>query len=166
MKTIALAALLTGVFLTACSSAYHPKTKLTGGYTDQQLAPDSYRVTYETPADSSAASHVKDLALLRAAELCRQTGCTYFKITQQSDESSVASAPSAGLRQPPAPFVMGSGSNAKTANVNPRPTVLVTQTTIVVRKLVIEIRTFKEKPVGLGVIEVEPLYARLSEQYR
>lgn len=166
MKILALAVSLTAVFLTACSSVYHPKNQLTGGYTDQQLAPDSYRVTYEAPADSSSAANLRDLALLRVAEICRQSGCPYFKITQQSDESSVASASSAGLRQPPAPFVMGSGSNAKTANLNPRPEVLATQTTIVVRKLVLEVRTFKEKPLGLGAIEVGPLYTRLSEQYR
>lgn len=166
MKKITLAASVAVVVLTACTTSYHPKTALAGGYSDVLLAPDVYRVTYEAPSDSPVASHVKDLALLRAAELCRQTGCTYFKVTQQSDESSVASTSSAGLPNPPAPFVLGSGSKAQGANTNPRPEALAAQATVVVRKLVLEIRLFREKPPGLGVIEVQPLYARLSVQYR
>lgn len=166
MKTSWLAIPIGLVALTACSSPYHAKTSLTGGYSDQQLAPDAFRVTYEAPSDSPEASHVKDLALLRATELCRQAGYTHFKITQQSDESGVVSTSNSGLRQPPAPFVMGGGSRAEAANARPRAAVLTTQSTTVVRKIVLEVHAHKEKPAGPGVFEVEPLYARLNGEYR
>ena len=61
-----------------------------GGYSDQQLESDRYRVTF---AGNSATSRetVEDFALYRAAELTLQTGNDYFKVVSKEVEPVIGS---------------------------------------------------------------------------
>jgi hypothetical protein len=59
------------------------------GYSETQLAPDVYRVTYN--GYSIPASKATDFALLRSAELCLAAGYTHFIVTEQSGQSASSS---------------------------------------------------------------------------
>lgn len=83
-KIVAALALAT---LVACSSAptpYQPEGD-DGGYTDQQLESNRYRVKFAgnstTPRET-----VEDFALYRAAELTLQTGNDYFEVVAKDVE--------------------------------------------------------------------------------
>ena len=73
---IFIAAALT---LTACatSSAYGSKGSGSTGFTTQKVEKDRFRVSYTAPDHTQA----RDLALLRAAEITRDNGYDWFRVT-------------------------------------------------------------------------------------
>ncbi len=89
-RTASAALLLTT--LAACATAPTPYQAVNdeGGYTDQQLESDRYRVKFEgneaTPRET-----VEDFALYRAAELTLQTGNDYFKVVSKEVEPIIGS---------------------------------------------------------------------------
>ena len=95
--------------LVACSIAptpYQPEGD-DGGYTDQQLESDRYRVKFignsQTPRET-----VEDFALYRAAELTLQTGNDYFEVVAKDVEPVVGA--SRGV-SPGIGIGIGSGGN-------------------------------------------------------
>lgn len=87
-----LPALLLTLTLAACAASPTPYQLADedGGYTDQQLEANRYRVTFEgNPA--TPRSTVEDYALYRAAELTLQTGHDYFKVVSKEVEPVVGS---------------------------------------------------------------------------
>ncbi|MDH3658876.1 MAG: hypothetical protein OEU92_02420 [Alphaproteobacteria bacterium] len=78
--------------LAACSASPTPYQVAAedGGYTDQQLESDRYRVKFEgnsaTPRET-----VEDYALYRAAELTLATGNDYFKVISKEIEPIIGS---------------------------------------------------------------------------
>ncbi len=73
--------LLIVVALTAlwgCATSYKSKG-FTGGFSELQLAPDVFRVTFNGNAYTSG-ERAQDFAMLRAAELALQNGFGYFAI--------------------------------------------------------------------------------------
>ncbi len=74
-----------GLFLTACVT-YGPQNPLIrgAGYNDVQLAPNTWRISY---SDLNAlGDRARDLALVRAAWLCKQNGYPWFTITATRDQ--------------------------------------------------------------------------------
>jgi hypothetical protein len=69
----ALALLIVG-----CATGYH-STGFTGGYSDTQLGPDIFRVSFRGNAYTEP-ERVQDFALLHAAELALSHGYTHFGI--------------------------------------------------------------------------------------
>lgn len=61
-----------------------------GGYADQQLESDRYRVKFEGN-DATSRETVEDFALYRAAELTLQTGNDYFKVVSKEVEPVIGS---------------------------------------------------------------------------
>jgi hypothetical protein len=61
-----------------CATGYHGMS-LTGGFTETQLAPGVYRVTFEGNGYSRS-ERVQDFAMLRAAELALAHGFTHFTL--------------------------------------------------------------------------------------
>ncbi|MEM9440078.1 MAG: hypothetical protein AAGA73_06500 [Pseudomonadota bacterium] len=78
--------------LAACATAPTPYQIADGdgGYSDQQLESDRYRVKFEGNEATSRES-VEDFALYRAAELTLQTGHDYFKVVSKEVEPIVGS---------------------------------------------------------------------------
>ncbi|MEM7044961.1 MAG: hypothetical protein AAF543_19310 [Pseudomonadota bacterium] len=91
MTRITTAALLTAV-LAACSASPTPYQVAgeDGGYADQQIESDRYRVSFEGNAATSRET-VEDFALYRAAELTLQTGNDYFKVVSKEVEPIIGS---------------------------------------------------------------------------
>jgi hypothetical protein len=73
--------------LCSCSTPYRPM-KNGAGYTDQQAAPDEFRVTFQGDGNTSL-ERVYDFAMLRAAEVTRQHGFSHFAIIGADNTSSV-----------------------------------------------------------------------------
>lgn len=73
--------------LAACSTKYQA-VGLTGGFSETQLAPNVYRVSFRGNALTST-ERVHDFALLRAAELCLAGGLKHFVVADAVDQSRV-----------------------------------------------------------------------------
>ncbi|MGI9419056.1 MAG: CC0125/CC1285 family lipoprotein [Geminicoccaceae bacterium] len=88
----ALPAIVCALGLAACSASPTPYQLAgeDGGYTDQQLESDRYRVKFEGNSATSR-EMVEDFALYRAAELTLQTGNDYFKVVSKEIEPIVGS---------------------------------------------------------------------------
>ena len=82
------------LLLGACATPYQ-KRGLTGGFTETQLSPETYRISFQantiTPPDQ-----VQDYTLLRAAELTLENGHRYFVVQETVDQTRrlVTSVPS------------------------------------------------------------------------
>ncbi len=78
--------------LAACATSPTPYQAVNeeGGYTDQQLESDRYRVKFEGN-DATPRETVEDYALYRAAELTLQTGNDYFKVVSKEVEPVIGS---------------------------------------------------------------------------
>lgn len=85
-------AVLLALALTACAASPTPYQEAgeNGGYAEQQLEADRYRVKFEgnpaTPRET-----VEDFTLYRAAELTLQTGNDYFKVVSRDVEQVAGS---------------------------------------------------------------------------
>jgi hypothetical protein len=83
MKHPLLLALAAALITSGCA-AYGPNNFWTGGYTDTQLAPDVFRITFQGSAWSGA-QNAQDLAMLRAADLTVKNGFSYFAIMTSAE---------------------------------------------------------------------------------
>jgi hypothetical protein len=85
--------LFTALFLSSlivgCATGY-TSTGFTGGYSETQLAPDVFRVTFRGNGYTSA-ERVQDFALLRAADLALSNDYTYFGILGEANGGSQSS---------------------------------------------------------------------------
>ena len=81
---------LSGVlFLQACSALFPPDYRPyshQAGYSDAQIAQDTYEVGYVGPADCTEIQ-AKKMAILRSAELTRIAGGHWFRIVSETAES-------------------------------------------------------------------------------
>jgi hypothetical protein len=75
--------------LIGCATGY-TSSGFTGGYSDTQLAPDVFRVTFKGNGYTSA-ERVQDFALLRAADLALTNGYTHFGILGEASGASQGS---------------------------------------------------------------------------
>lgn len=78
MKAALILALL---LLCGCATSYQ-SDGLTGGYTETQLTPDTFRVNFRGNAYTSS-ERALDMAMLRAAELTLLHGFTHFQIIDE-----------------------------------------------------------------------------------
>lgn len=81
--------LLLPLLVSACATSYSSKG-LTGGFSETQLAPNSWRVTFAGNGYTSR-ERAADFTLLRCAELALDNGFTHFVIvdaSQATDHSS------------------------------------------------------------------------------
>ena len=87
-----ISAALLSVALAACAASPTPyqAAGAEGGYSDQQLETDRYRVKFEGNS-TTPREKVEDFALYRAAELTLATGNDYFKIVSKDVEPVVGS---------------------------------------------------------------------------
>ncbi len=85
VRAASIACLATALAACAASPTPYQAVGDDGGYTDQQLESDRYRVKFEGN-DATPRETVEDFALYRAAELTLQTGNDYFKVVSKEVE--------------------------------------------------------------------------------
>lgn len=92
-----VAILSSATLLSGCATAYQ-RTGFSGGFSETQLAPDVFRVSFSgngfTPPD-----RVQDFAMLRAAELCSGAGLPYFAVVDSVDQSVTQNVTMPGMAQ-------------------------------------------------------------------
>ncbi len=89
MRTKLILVMLIGLFLAGCA-VYQPTNLLTGGYSEVQLAPDVFSISFEG-ASWSGAGAAHDLAMLRAADVTVKNGFRYFGIFTIRERASITS---------------------------------------------------------------------------
>ena len=85
--------LLSIIFIISCSTPYQPKGML-GGYSEERILYNLYRVEYEGNQHSKP-EKIQNYLMYRCAELTQEMGCDYFAIVTEErhfDESSVRPA--------------------------------------------------------------------------
>jgi len=85
--------LLIAAALAGCASSLGPSYRPKGpdgsiGYTDEQLAPNRFRVTFAGPAGSKLVE-VEDFLLRRAAEITLKAGYTHFVFNMRRTEANL-----------------------------------------------------------------------------
>jgi hypothetical protein len=145
-------------FLTGCATSYK-SNGFAGGYSDTQLAPDSFRVMFHGNASTSP-ERMQDFALLRAADVVQQHGFTCFAVVNESSSTAVEGDKTSGTS-------VTSGSVQTSGNkayVTGRPTRVQVyefdnpQTGLLVR-------AFQTKPKDIFTFEVSSLQQSIREKY-
>src|SRR5690349_6064573 len=86
-------ALLIAAALFGCASSFGPSYRPKGpndsvGYTDEQLTPNRFRVTFVGPAGTKLVE-VEDFLLRRAAEITLKAGYTHFVFDMRRTEANI-----------------------------------------------------------------------------
>lgn len=92
-------AMLAALMLSACSTPtnYAPMTKSgSSGFSETRIEENRFRISFRG-GSGEATSRVKDLALLRAAELATSNGFDWFEVVNQYTEAKESSGPSIGI---------------------------------------------------------------------
>jgi hypothetical protein len=88
MRTAQIALLAVVMLLAGCAGSNYSSADNMWhlGFSETQLAPDTWRVTYK--GHQIAMAKATDFALLRSAELCLQAGFTHFTVTGQNGQTT------------------------------------------------------------------------------
>ncbi len=75
--------MILAIAVAGCATTqYHPSTFLSGGYTDKEISPDTYDVSFIGPSRSTDYETVRKFLLYRTAELTLEKGFDYFQVME------------------------------------------------------------------------------------
>lgn len=83
MRCLPAAALLA---LAGCAAMQPSAPPAVAGFSDQMIAPNRYRISYEAPVNVTA-KEIADRTLARAAQMTLDKGFTWFEIKDQASAS-------------------------------------------------------------------------------
>jgi hypothetical protein len=144
--TLSLAFAFVSITCLGCATPYQP-VGFTGGFSETQLAPDLFRITFEGNGYTST-ERAQDFALLRAADLCTEHGFKYFAIANESNTTDVSSFTTPGSAQTTGTtYLYGSGSGNYYGNYYGQTTYTPPQTHFIFKpKTGLLVQFLKEKP--------------------
>jgi hypothetical protein len=156
-QTISLCAI---AFLAGCATSYKSKG-FGGGYSETQLAPDSFRVMFRGNAYTSP-ERMQDFALLRAADIVEQHGFTCFAVENERSSTAVEGDKTSGTSVTSG-SVETSGSEAYMTGQSSRTRMQIydfdnPQTGLLVR-------AFQTKPANVFTFEVSSLQRSIRQKY-
>ncbi len=93
------------LMLVGCATSYQSKG-LMGGYSDTQIAPNVFRVSFGGNGYTSG-ERAQDFTLLRAAELTLQHGFRYFIIVDEKNTTKVSTSTTSGYALTSGSFYRG-----------------------------------------------------------
>ena len=157
MKIVTTALL---VSLVGCATSYQ-SSGFTGGFTDTQLAPDVFRVSFSGNAFTSS-DRVQDFAFLRAAELTLASNARYFAAMSSADQSRNDTYDSPGSAYTTG-TVTGYGNTAKYSGNTTYSSPQVH--TYFKPGVGMMIRTFQIKPDGGFAFDAEFIVTSLRTKY-
>jgi hypothetical protein len=151
---------LASLTLASCATQY-TGSGFAGGYSDTQLAPDAFRISFSGNGFTSS-DRAQDFALLRAADLTLAHGFHYFAIVNEAQGGSTSSITLPGSSYTTA-TATGYGNTAYGSAV----TTFVPPTNIPVFKprSGLLIRCFGERPPGGYVFDAQFLSRSLRAKY-
>lgn len=155
-----IAVALVGLLVVACATGYH-SSGYTGGYTDTQLAPDVFRVSFSGNGYTSS-DRVQDFALLRAAELTIANNAQYFAVISSADQSRTDTHVTPGSSQTSGTV----SAYGNTGYYSGTTTYSAPQVqTIYKPGAGMMIRTFQNKPEGGVVFDANFITASIKTKY-
>lgn len=147
--------------LVGCATDYQ-SSGLTGGYSDTQLAPDVFRISFQGNGYTSP-ERTQDFALLRAADLTLSHGFNYFGIINEAQGGNVSSFTTPGQAYTSA-SVTGYG---RTAYGSATTTYIPPQTFSFFKpRSGLMIRCFPERPEGGYAFDAGFLLRSLRAKYK
>lgn len=160
MKIRPLGSVLAAILLAGCATAYQ-STGFTGGYSDTQLAPDVFRVSFQGNGYTRP-DRAQDLALLRAADVTLSHGYHYFGIINEQQGGNVGSVTTPGQS-----FTTGSATvSGGTAYGTATTTYIPSQTISFFKpRAGLMIRCFAERPEGDFAFDATFLSRSLRAKY-
>lgn len=163
MRAMYLGMILTGALLTGgCVTPYQPNA-YAGGFDQTRVAEDAYIVKFYGNGFTSP-QRVRDLALLRAAEIGRKLNFTHFVVVGTQDLAALQSV-NVGTTTTTTGTVTATGNVATYSG-----TTTTLPGVINVAKPAIElgIKYFEGPPQGrfLEVLEVRRVYSDMANKYR
>ena len=149
------------MMLLGCATQYS-STGFLGGYSDTQLAPDVFRITFQGNG-FTAPERTQDFALLRAADLTLKHGYRYFAMVTANSGGRSGSITLPGHAYTTA-NVTGYGNTAfGTANTTYTP---ATTIPVFYPNTGLLIRCFREKPQSAYVLDAQFLSNSMRAKYR
>jgi hypothetical protein len=153
---VALASLISA----GCATQYTGRS-LAGGYSDTQLAPDAFRITFSGNGFTSS-ERTQDFALLRAADLTLSHGFRYFAIINSASGGNTSS-----ITLPGQSYTTASATGYGNSVYGSATTTYVPPTNIPIFKpnTGLLIRCFAERPEGGFVFDAQFLSHSLRSKY-
>jgi len=146
--------------VSSCGTSYQP-LGISGGYSETRLAPDVVKVRFSANAYTSS-EKAQDLALLRCADLCLQSGYRYFHVGADSvnvSHSTIVTPGSSFTTGTATGYGYGVGYNQTTTYMPPQVTTLnKPQAEILVKFL-------KAKPSGIEVFDAVFISSSIRQKY-
>jgi hypothetical protein len=157
---LALITLFAAALLSGCATPYS-STGFAGGYSDTQLAPDAFRITFSGNGFTSS-ERTQDLALLRAADVTLSHGFRYFAVAGSGNGGSTSSITLPGSAYTTA-TATGYGNSAYGSAVT--TFVPPTQIPVFKPKSGLLIRCFSERPESGYVFDAQFLSNSIRTKY-
>jgi hypothetical protein len=158
-----LSVLACQLLVIGCSPTPYQPLATAGGYSDTRYAPDVAKITFNGNGYTSAAM-AQDFSLLRAADLCLQSGYKYFLVGGDNVETSTSSYTTAGSS-----YTTGSAYGTGAGGVGySQNTSTIPGQTIVINKpeAFILVKFFKTKPTGVSVFDAVFIQNSLKSKYK
>jgi hypothetical protein len=149
--SVAIALMLAG-----CATSYQSKG-LMGGYSETQIAPDVFRVSFGGNGYTSG-ERAQDFTLLRAAELTLQHGFRYFVIVDEKNTTKVSISTTPGYAYTSGSFYRG---RYVSSSVYSPPTVHASERP----QSGLLINCYVEKPALNNVLDADFLQKSLTRKY-
>lgn len=147
--------------LCGCATSYK-SNGFQGGFSDVQLAPDVFRVTFNGNGYTSG-ERAQDFAMLRASELALQNGFGFFAIVDANNSVRTQSFTTSGKANTTG-TVRFYGNQA---NYSEQTTYTPGQTyTFFKPKSGMVVQCFKTKPDGINVFDAAFLQQSLKQAYK
>jgi hypothetical protein len=152
-------------FSAGCVTPYQPKGRI-GGYSDTQLAPDVFRVTFQGNGYTSE-DRADDFALLRAAELTLQNGFKYFAVIEGSSSPDVTTWTTPGSGHTSGSVQIYGGPDSYTGTYSGHTTYTPPQTTFISRpRSELLIRCLADKPEEFYAFDASFLQESIKQKYK
>jgi hypothetical protein len=152
--------IIVSLLFTGCATQYQ-SSGFAGGYSDTQLAPDAFRISFSGNGFTSS-DRAQDFALLRAADLTLAHGFHYFAIVNEAQGGSMSS-----ITLPGSSYTTASATGYGNSVYGSAVTTYVPPTNIPVFKprSGLLIRCFGERPPGGYVFDARFLSQSLRAKY-
>lgn len=152
--------LVVSVLSVGCVSPYASKG-FTGGYSDTQLAPDAFRITF-SGNNITSRERAQDLALLRAADVTLSHGFRYFAIVNSESGGSTSYVTLPGTSNTTAMATAYGNTVYGTANTTVMPPTYIPTFKPSAGLL---IRCFADRPESTYVFDAQFLSKSLRSKY-
>jgi len=151
-------------FLTGCATPYKSDGFM-GGFSDTQLAPDVFRITFRGNAYTSA-ERAQDFAMLRAADLALQREFKFFAIVDESSSTAVSTFTTPGSAQTTGSAYVYGGSGSYYGTYQGHTTLIPPQTYFMYKPHAgLLVRCFTDKPEGIYAFDATFLQQSLKQKY-